>query len=163
MMEQTFGSRLLALRKKKGYTQEEVAVKLNVTAQAVSKWEKDTSMPDVALLSSIAKLFETTTDYLLGIDQGPIVDYRNETKKDIQKLVFRINIKSVQGDKVKVNLPMPLVLLALETGFTPKIDGRDVLKDIDLRKIIELVEQGVIGRIVEIESKEGDIVEIVVE
>lgn len=162
-MEQTFGSRLLALRKKKGYTQEEVAVKLNVTAQAVSKWEKDTSMPDVALLSSIAKLFETTTDYLLGIDQGPIVDYRNETKKDIQKLVFRINIKSVQGDKVKVNLPMPLVLLALETGFTPKIDGRDVLKDIDLRKIIELVEQGVIGRIVEIESKEGDIVEIVVE
>jgi transcriptional regulator with XRE-family HTH domain len=162
-MEHTFGSRLLALRKKKGLTQEDVAVKLNVTAQAVSKWEKDTSMPDVALLASIAKLFETTTDYLLGIDQGPIVDYRNETKKDIQKLVFRINIKSVQGDKVKVNLPMPLVLLALETGFTPKIDGRDVLKDIDLRKIIELVEQGVIGRIVEIESKEGDIVEIVVE
>jgi transcriptional regulator with XRE-family HTH domain len=162
-MEHTFGSRLLALRKKKGLTQEDVAVKLNVTSQAVSKWEKDTSMPDVALLASIAKLFETTTDYLLGIDQGPIVDYRNETKKDIQKLVFRINIKSVQGDKVKVNLPMPLVLLALETGFTPKIDGRDVLKDIDLRKIIELVEQGVIGRIVEIESKEGDIVEIVVE
>jgi hypothetical protein len=85
------------------------------------------------------------------------------TKRDLNKLVFRIRITSVDGDKVNVNLPIPLVLVALETGFTPKVDGRDVLKDIDFRKIIELVEQGVIGKIVEIESKEGDFVEIVVE
>jgi hypothetical protein len=58
---------------------------------------------------------------------------------------------------------MALVLLALETGMTPKIDGRDVLKGIDIKNIVELVEQGVIGRIVEIESNEGDIVEIIVE
>ncbi len=86
-----------------------------------------------------------------------------ENKRDLNKLVFRINIRSTDGDKVKVNLPLPLVMIALETGFTPKVDGRDVLKDIDFKKIIEMVEQGIIGKIVEIESKEGDIVEIVVE
>jgi hypothetical protein len=54
-------------------------------------------------------------------------------------------------------------MLALETGVVPKIDGRDVLKEIDIKKLVELVEQGVIGKLVEIESKDGDIVEIVVE
>jgi hypothetical protein len=55
------------------------------------------------------------------------------------------------------------VKVALDMGVTPKIDGKDVLKDIDINKVMALVEQGVIGKIVEIESKDGDFVEIVVE
>ncbi len=161
-MNTSIGKRLALLRKKFGWTQEEVAQKLNVSAQAVSKWENDTSMPDISLITTIATLYETTTDFILGNDKTPIVSVQN-TKKDLNKLVFRINIRSVDGDKVKVNLPMPLVLVALETGLFPKIDGRDVLKDLDIKKIIDLVEQGALGRIVEIESKDGDIVEIVVE
>jgi transcriptional regulator with XRE-family HTH domain len=161
-MNTSIGKRLALLRKKFGWTQEEVAQKLNVSAQAVSKWENDTSMPDISLITTIATLYETTTDFILGNEQTPIVTVQN-TKKDLNKLVFRINIRSVDGDKVKVNLPMPLVLVALETGLTPKIDGRDVLKDLDIKKIIDLVEQGALGKIVEIESKDGDFVEIVVE
>jgi transcriptional regulator with XRE-family HTH domain len=161
-MNTSIGKRLALLRKKFGWTQEEVAQKLNVSAQAVSKWENDTSMPDISLITTIATLYETTTDFILGNDKTPIVTVQN-TKKDLNKLVFRINIRSVDGDKVKVNLPMPLVLVALETGLTPKIDGRDVLKDLDIKKIIDLVEQGALGKIVEIESKDGDFVEIVVE
>jgi transcriptional regulator with XRE-family HTH domain len=162
-MENTFGERIQSLRKKRNWTQEEVANKLKVTAQAVSKWEKDVSLPDVQLLSSIAQLFNTSIDYLLGNAQGTIVQVANPEKKDFKKLVFKVLIRSVDGDKVKINLPMALVMLALETGMTPKIDGRDVLKGIDIKAIVDLVEQGVIGRIVEIESNEGDIVEIIVE
>ena len=162
-MAATFGERLTELRKKKNWTQDEVAKKLNVSAQAVSKWEKDVSFPDVTLLTQMAKLFDTTTDYLLGHEKTPIVDVSVRSKKDFDRLVFKINILSGDGDKVKVNLPMSLVKVALETGVTPKVNGKDVMKDIDIQKIIELVEQGVIGKIVEIETKDGDFVEITVE
>ena len=140
-----------------------MATKLNVSAQAVSKWENDSSMPDLEMLVALADIYQTTTDELLGKVPASVVTVSPENKRDLNKLVFRINIRSTDGDKVKVNLPIPLVMIALETGFTPKVDGRDVLKDIDFKKIIEMVEQGIIGKIVEIESKEGDIVEIVVE
>jgi transcriptional regulator with XRE-family HTH domain len=162
-MEISFGKRLVELRKKRGWTQEEVAKKLNVSAQAVSKWEKDVSLPDIALITKLAEVFETSTDYLLGYDRQPIVDVGPKEKKDFDRLVFRINILSHEGDKVKVNLPMPLVKVALEIGVTPKVDGKDVLKDIDLNKIMALVEKGVIGKIVEIQTNDGDFVEIVVE
>jgi transcriptional regulator with XRE-family HTH domain len=162
-MKESFGKRLASLRKERQWTQDDVAQRLNVSAQAVSKWENDASLPDLDMLVQLASLFETTTDALLGKKVDQVVEMSPTTKRDLNKLVFRIRITSVDGDKVNVNLPIPLVLVALETGFTPKVDGRDVLKDIDFRKIIELVEQGVIGKIVEIESKEGDFVEIVVE
>jgi transcriptional regulator with XRE-family HTH domain len=162
-MKESFGKRLASLRKERQWTQEEVAQRLSVSAQAVSKWENDASFPDLDMLVQLASLFETTTDALLGKKVDQVVEMSPTTKRDLNKLVFRIRIKSVDGDKVNVNLPIPLVLVALETGFTPKVEGRDVLKDIDFRKIIELVERGVIGKIVEIESKEGDLVEIVVE
>jgi transcriptional regulator with XRE-family HTH domain len=162
-MKESFGKRLASLRKERQWTQEEVAQRLSVSAQAVSKWENDASFPDLDMLVQLASLFETTTDALLGKKVDQVVEMSPTTKRDLNKLVFCIRIKSVDGDKVNVNLPIPLVLVALETGFTPKVEGRDVLKDIDFRKIIELVEQGVIGKIVEIESKEGDLVEIVVE
>jgi transcriptional regulator with XRE-family HTH domain len=162
-MATTFGERFSELRKKQDWTQEEVAKKLNVSAQAVSKWEKDVSFPDVTLLGQIASLFATTTDYLLGHERQPVVDVNRQGKKDFDRLIFKINILSGDGDKVKVNLPMPLVKVALETGVTPNINGKDVMKDIDIHKIIELVEQGVIGKIVEIQTKDGDFVEITVE
>lgn len=65
-MKQTIGSRIMAGRKKLGLTQEQLADKLGVTAQAVSKWENDQSCPDISLLPRLAELFCTTTDALLG-------------------------------------------------------------------------------------------------
>ncbi len=162
-MKTSLGQRLTELRKKKGWTQEELAKKLNVSPQAVSKWEKDVSFPDVTLLTTIAETFDTSIDYLLGHEKHPSVDVANKNKKDMDRMVFRINVLSSEGDKVKVNLPLPLVRVALDMGVTPKVDGKDVLKDIDINKIMALVEQGVIGKIVEIETKDGDFVEIVVE
>ena len=162
-MKQTLGNRITELRKAKKWTQEQLAEKLAVSSQAVSKWENDSSMPDIGLLVKIAELFSVSNDYLLGKKAEAVVEMTKASKKDINKLVFRINIISSDGDKVKVNLPMPLVMIALESGITPKIDGRDVLKEIDFKAIIELVEKGVIGKLVEIDTTQGDKVEIVVE
>jgi transcriptional regulator with XRE-family HTH domain len=163
-MKESFGKRLSDLRKKKNWTQEELAKKLNVSAQAVSKWEKDVSLPDVGLLASIASIFETSIDYLLGHHTEPVVGMTTTSqKKDLNRLVFKIKVLSAEGDKVNVNLPWPLVKVAVDMGVTPKVDGKDVLKDIDINKVMALVEQGAIGKLVEIESKDGDFVEIVVE
>jgi transcriptional regulator with XRE-family HTH domain len=163
-MKESFGNRLSDLRKKKGWTQEELAKKLNVSPQAVSKWEKDVSLPDVGLLASIASILDTSIDYLLGHQSGPVVGMTTTSqKKDLNRLVFKIKVLSSDGDKVNVNLPWPLVKVAVDMGVTPKVDGKDVLKDVDINKVMALVEQGAIGKLVEIESKEGDFVEIVVE
>ena len=62
MMNQTLGSRITELRRKKNMTQEELAAELGVTPQAVSKWENDLSCPDITLLPQLARLFGVTTD-----------------------------------------------------------------------------------------------------
>lgn len=61
-----FGENLKAVRKAKGYTQEELAIKLNVVRQTVSKWEKGLSVPDADALSKIADVLDTKVSLLLG-------------------------------------------------------------------------------------------------
>lgn len=53
----TLGKRIMALRKAAGMTQEQVAERLGVSPQAVSKWENDVSCPDVTMIPRIARLF----------------------------------------------------------------------------------------------------------
>ena len=50
---ETFGQRFTRLRKEKKLTQEEISIKVNVSAQAVSKWENDVSMPDISILNDL--------------------------------------------------------------------------------------------------------------
>lgn len=58
--------KLVGLRKSAGMSQEELAEKLNVSRQAVSRWEMGTAMPDAANILQLSKLFHVTTDYLLN-------------------------------------------------------------------------------------------------
>ena len=69
-MEQSMGKRIVFHRKRLGLTQDQLAEKLGVTAQAVSKWENDQSCPDIYMLPKIAELFGVTTDELLGMSSA---------------------------------------------------------------------------------------------
>lgn len=71
-MEQTLGKRIQLCRKSLGLTQDQLAEKLGVTAQAVSKWENDQSCPDITMLPKLAEIFGTTTDALLGYQTEPV-------------------------------------------------------------------------------------------
>ena len=62
----SMGKRIADLRKAKGMTQEQLAQRMGVTAQAVSKWENDLSCPDVTSLPQLAEVLDVTTDELLG-------------------------------------------------------------------------------------------------
>ncbi|MBQ9148791.1 MAG: helix-turn-helix transcriptional regulator [Oscillospiraceae bacterium] len=66
-MEETLGKRILSHRKRLGLTQDQLAEKMGITAQAVSKWENDQSCPDITMLPKLAAIFGITTDQLLGI------------------------------------------------------------------------------------------------
>ena len=84
--------------------------------------------------------------------------------RDFDKMLLRIYVDSEKGDRVRVNLPMPLVKVGLEIGLKiPDMEGSDVLSKIDIGQILELVERGLIGKLVEVESASGDRVEVVVE
>lgn len=61
-----FHENLKTMRKAKGYTQEELAIKLNVVHQTVSKWEKGLSVPDADVLCKIADVLDTDVSTLLG-------------------------------------------------------------------------------------------------
>lgn len=64
--------KILALRRNSGWSQEEMADKLNVSRQSVSKWESAQSIPDINKILEMAKLFGVTTDYLLKDDMESV-------------------------------------------------------------------------------------------
>ena len=66
----TFSDKLIALRKKAGWSQEELAERLNVSRQSVSKWESAQSMPDIDKILQLSSLFSVTTDCLLKDTQA---------------------------------------------------------------------------------------------
>ena len=81
-----FTQNLSTLRKAKGLSQEELAIRLNVVRQTVSKWEKGLSVPDADLLIRISEIFEVSVSELLG---SKIDD---ETKLDaVAEQLSRIN------------------------------------------------------------------------
>lgn len=75
----TFGANIKELRQKNNMTQEKLAELLNISPQAVSRWETGAAMPDISLLLPLANLFNVTTDYLLGMDTY---------QKDLRKAEF---------------------------------------------------------------------------
>lgn len=162
----TIGQKIAALRKEKGWTQEELSEKLNVSPQAVSKWENDISCPDITLLPQIAKLFDTTTDDILGCEKAaPIVEVVPEDRrKNIDNLVMRVVVDSDEGDKVRMNIPMSFLKMGQGIGLNvTDVSGNDALKSIDFSKIIEMAEKGLLGQLIEVDSADGDRVRIFVE
>ena len=116
-MTETFGQRFSRLRKAKGLTQDDVAMKVNVSSQAVSKWENDINMPDIGILLNLGDMLGVSTDELLGKEVEAVAKFEPElVKKDFNKLMLRVIVDSAEGDKVRVNLPIQIVKIALDAG-----------------------------------------------
>ena len=165
-MDMTIGKRIALLRKEKGMTQEDLANAMGVSPQAVSKWENDQTCPDISALPKLSKLLGVTVDELLeGKQELPAVRVLPpEERKDPKDMLLRITVDSADGDRVRVNLPMALVEVAMEMGMAmPQINGNEALKGVDLKKVLEMVRLGCVGNLVEVDSADGDKVRIFVE
>jgi len=167
----SLGSRINEYRRQRNITQEQLAEAMGVTSQAVSKWENDISCPDMSVLPQLADYFHVSLDRLVRGEEPtrPHV-LQGNAKKDINTMVLRIVVDSARGDKVRVNLPMALIIAGLEVGmplanmnFGDNGSFNNAMSQIDFSQIIKLVESGMVGNLVEVESADGDIVTIFVE
>ena len=165
-MNTTMGQRIAMLRKGKSMTQEALAEARGVSAPAVSKWENVVSCPDITLLPQLARTLGVTVDALLTGENEPETRVLpKEEQKPAEQRIMRIVVNSGDGDKVRVNLPLGMISAFIEAGVdTDMIQvGGDAMKKIDFAKVLALADQGLIGKLVEVESSEGDTVEIFVE
>lgn len=78
--------RIKALREARGWTQAELARRLNITRNGVNSWEQGLSMPSPACLVDLAKLFSVSTDYLLGVERLETVNVTGLNESDIALL-----------------------------------------------------------------------------
>ncbi len=164
-MEKTIGKKLYELRKQSGFTQDYVAEKLGVSAQAVSKWENDIACPDIMTLPNIAELYGITVDELFKNEEiQSKVKYEKSEKVNEGELVLRVYVDTVQGDDIKVNLPYLLVKELINVGknISGIVAGID-LSSVDFESIFKMVEMGVLGEIVTVETQNGDDIRVVVE
>lgn len=163
---QTLGERIAYYRKKNGMTQEQLAEKCSVTPQAVSKWENNLTAPDISLFPRLAELFSVSTDELLGVRKKEVIAV-DPALVDLSGMMFKVRVLSKDGDKVNVNLPLSVAEAVLASGILSAAGGEegklDFLKNIDLKQVISLVKLGAMGKLVEVESAEGDSVEVWVE
>lgn len=166
-MNTTLGKRIAALRREKELKQDELAEKLGVSAQAVSKWENDQTCPDISLLPLLAKTLGVSVDELLSGKQesAPAVQIvPADERKDIKNMMLRMVVKS-HNNNVRINIPLPLIKVGIDAGLNMEeiAGGNEVLKNLDFDKILELAEQGVIGNLMEIDTEDGSTVQIFVE
>ncbi|MDO4370764.1 MAG: helix-turn-helix transcriptional regulator [Clostridia bacterium] len=94
-----FSDNLKAIRKAKGYTQEELAIKLNVVRQTVSKWEKGLSAPDADVLAKIADVLDTKVSVLLG-GAIPEEDDPNAVAEQLAKISEQMAIKNRRSKRI---------------------------------------------------------------
>ena len=86
------GARIKEIRKDHGDTQEELAKTLGVTVSTVSKWEQGTAAPSLKCLVHICRMYNVTSDYLLGLsDEDPFLTKRRREKlRDESKTALRL-------------------------------------------------------------------------
>lgn len=88
------GKRIKKLRCEKDITQEKLAEYLNISPQAVSRWETGLAAPDISALPALANLFDVTTDFLLGVD---IINKENAVKELLAQVSYIIDTRGLSG------------------------------------------------------------------
>lgn len=94
-----FHENLKTMRKAKGYTQEELAIKLDVVRQTVSKWEKGLSVPDADVLCKIANVLDTDVSTLLGEEIIEETD-KNAVAQQLAKINEQLAMKNQRSKTI---------------------------------------------------------------
>jgi transcriptional regulator with XRE-family HTH domain len=79
--------KIKSMREQLGITQAELARKLGLTRSSINGWEMGLSVPSTQYIVELAKLFHISTDYLLGMEQGAVLNIDNLTEKEVSVLI----------------------------------------------------------------------------
>lgn len=159
------GNNISERRKAMGLTQEELASKLGVSAQAVSKWENNLSCPDISLLPDISKLFSISVDELLGasdtktkedVSEAEIPHSQPEftyeepvhTGKKASKLIISTERN---GKSSKVKFPLGIVRFGLNIGgIFGGLSGEQA------NAVENAIKTGLMGEILSVDGENGE-------
>lgn len=143
----TIGMNIANRRRAAGMTQEQVAEKMNVTAQAVSKWENDQASPDADTLVRLSRLFGASVDDLLTGSNLPVV--AEATPENIAKRILHITVVNkgegtgVPDVNVDLRIPAAVVRAAVNTAAGAFGVDKDQIEIVN-----QMLESGVIGDVV---------------
>ena len=148
IVDMTFAENVKMLRKQAGMSQEQLAEKLGVSRQAVTKWETGAGIPDIENIMAISTLFDISIDDLLSNESGskklPETEYLyesvteydiDESKRYDMKLggAKRLVLVGDEGEKIRVSLGSN-TFSALQNDFKVKIDDIRKRIDIDIKR-----------------------------
>ena len=149
----TIGQNIAYFRKQKNMTQEELAEKMSVTAQAISKWECDTSYPDIITVQALSKtLGVSVTELLEGISTLP--QFKDATQEIIDRRIVRIEVQT-KGTKIVTRVPVPAMKKAIENGTLEGLLDDDFEK---VASILGMIDEGMTGRLVDVNTPDTQVV-----
>ena len=108
--------KIYKLRKKSGLSQEQLAEKLNVSRQAISKWESGTAVPESEKLITISDYFGVSVDYLLKDNEDNKTNTTADTKEE--------NLKMIAGIIICISGIVSMVIWGLLSIFSPKASNQ---------------------------------------
>jgi len=106
------GSFIREKRKEKGFTQKDIAERLNVTDRAISKWERGLCAPDIALLEPLSKILEVSISDLISGEES-----QAENKKNEKIIVETINYSNREMTIKTKRLKKELIIISLVAGL----------------------------------------------
>lgn len=145
-----FADKVIALRKKAGWSQEELAERLNVSRQSVSKWESAQSVPDIDRILQMSRLFGVTTDYLLKDDMEEPEVTGEESASPLRRVTMQqasdyLALRRAAAPRMAIATflcvvsPVPLLALSAMTGFSQFRVTEHVAAGIGLSVLMVLV------------------------
>ena len=144
---------LSSMRKSKGLSQEELAEKIGVSRQAISKWENGISSPEMMQLKKLCEFFETTPNELLGYENKNEQEEKNVVVSAPQRPWYKALLIVIAGI-LAANLIIAVIPFAIGAVMSMKADSFENTRMIsDSVKSFEIIGKGVVGhnRIIEIE------------
>lgn len=154
-MKSTIGQNIANYRKKADMTQAELAEKLNVSVQAISKWENDVSHPDIERIGRLARVLNTSAEQIINgeeaVAKAELSGNHNMSKR---LFVLTVSVTDEESVDVKLRIPVELVLKSHEDGTLAKLLGESAqIPD----TAIEMIKMGVVGFIANIKTEEAEV------
>lgn len=163
MKELSLGQRIAALRKEQGLTQDALSEALNITPQAVSKWENSQSCPDIMTLPALARLLNVSIDTLLTGEMPDATGSLPLPARKPEELIVRIMIDEQDGNRFNVNLPFTVFRLSARYGMIDitwnsgeeEVSAQkkaSLMAGLDFNTMVRMIESGVTGKLLALED-----------
>ena len=151
-MKEFIGEHIAYYRKKAGMTQEQLSEKMGVTAQAVSKWENGLTCPDLNSVARLSEILGVSVEQLIHGDSAlPSVKVVETPQVGRRVLCIHVQVKGPATTNVTVRFPVELILKAYEMGSLESLVGDEAPF---VEQAIEMIRQGTVGSLVDVETEE---------